>query len=163
FDHVGAGLVTKPGGPGVASVLKLRVSPGVRVVTATLPPMKGKRETILSQAFRRKVNGLGERALDDAISDHTFDGMLAAGRAFADGLGLETPSLKRLIKASMESGAMASSQNMVGDSIHAIVPKEGVERVVQTLRSVSDVARVDVFRIGGKSARTIIRKSTKID
>jgi hypothetical protein len=65
--------------------------------------------------------------------------------------------VERLIATSMNNGAISSSQNMIGDSVHAIVHKAGVEKLVASLHSASRSARVDVFRIGGSSARIIVR------
>ena len=153
YNHSGAGLIVRPGGPGVARVQQVKVPHGLRIVTAALTSRpKG---TLFSSIRRRnRVNRLGEIALEKA-SDLKFGSLLAAGRAFAEGLGLTTPAVQRLIDASMKKGAMGASQNMVGNAMHAIVREGSVPGVISALRSESDRAVVDSFRIGGRTARIL--------
>ncbi len=162
YDHVGAGVIIRAGGPGVALVKSVKVPPGVRVVTVSLSALRGKRSLLSSPKLRERVNALGREALEAASSDLSFESLLAAGQKFAERLGLETPTIKRLIATSMEEGALAASQNMVGNSMHAIVLAKGLERLVASLSSVSPSARIDVFRIGGGSARVVRARTREI-
>ena len=155
FDHSGAGIVTKAGGPGVAQVKRLRVPSGLRVVTATLPLMEGKAGALSSSAVRSRVNELGERALREALEDPSFQNLVAVGRRFSRGLGLETPTARKLIDICMRSGAVGASQNMVGNAMHAAVRLDEIESVTRSLISTSTEARIDVFSIGGKRARLL--------
>jgi pantoate kinase len=153
YDHSGAGLIVRAGGPGVARVRQVKVPTGTRVITASLEPIpKG---TLLSSPRRRKrVNSLGELALEQA-SDLKFKSLLAAGHAFAERLGLTTRQVRRLIEVSMKSGAIGASQNMIGNAMHAIVREDKAERVKSALLSASNEAAVDSFRIGGRTARVL--------
>ena len=89
YNHSGAGLIVEPGGPGVAKVLAVHSAPGVSNSHGGLSP-KPKGALLSSTRRRNKVNKLGEIALEQA-SDLRFESLLAAGRAFALGLGLMTP------------------------------------------------------------------------
>ncbi|MDA4118904.1 MAG: hypothetical protein OK455_11255 [Thaumarchaeota archaeon] len=155
YDHVGAGIITHAGGPGVAVVERVKVPSDSRVVTATLSTMRGKGALLSSPGLKRNLNELGQEALEQALASRSFEGLLAAGETFAEKLGLEAPGIGRLISAAKTSGATAASQNMVGNSMHAVVHKEGVERLLDSLGSFSGAARLDVFRIGGGSARLV--------
>jgi pantoate kinase len=153
YDHSGAGVIVKPGGPGVAKVLRVKVPTGFRVVTASLSPI-AKGNLLSSQRMRRKINTLGDAALEQS-SDLKFNSLIAAGHTFAEGLGLMTPKLKRLVALSFENGALGASQNMIGNAIHAVVRDEDVEALVSALRRASSSALVDSFRIGGRTARIL--------
>src|SRR6267143_427217 len=153
YDHSGAGLIVRPGGPGVARVRQVKVPPGIRIVTASLKPIP-KGNLLSSPRRRKRVNLLGESALVRA-SDLKFKSLLAAGRAFAVGLGLMTRQVERLIEVSMKKGAMGASQNMIGNAMHAIVRDDQLERVMSALRSSSSAAAVESFRIGGRTARVL--------
>jgi pantoate kinase len=153
YDHSGAGLVVRAGGPGVAKIIQVKVPPGIRIVTAALSP-KPKGTILSSTRKRRKVNRLGEVALEMA-SDLKFSSLLAAGRGFAEALGLTTPPVQRLIDAAMEKGAMGAGQNMIGNAMHAVVREESVPKLVAALHSESDRAAVESFRIGGRTARIL--------
>jgi pantoate kinase len=150
YNHSGAGVIVRAGGPGVAKVLQVKVPSGLRLVTAALSPIS--KGTLFSSTRRRKrVNRLGDAALARA-SDLKFDTLLSAGRGFADGLGMMTPPVERLINVAMTKGAIGASQNMVGNAMHAIVRRRDVQKIASALRSESDDAVVDSFRIGGRTA-----------
>jgi pantoate kinase len=153
YNHSGAAVIVSPGGPGVAKVMRVVVPPGLRVVTAFLAPKK-KGGLLSSQRMRNKVNRLGEVALEQA-SDLRFESLLAAGHDFAEGLGLMTRAVKTLVEVSLAKGALGASQNMIGNAMHAVVREEDVEPVSSALRRASKAAKVDSFRIGGRTSRVL--------
>ncbi len=153
YNHSGAAIIAHPGGPGVAVVKRVPIPPAVRVVTAFLSPKKqGGR--LASQRMRNKVNRLGEVALKRA-SDLKMESLLAAGHEFADGLGLMSRAVRTLVAVSLEEGALGASQNMIGNAMHAVVRDRDVERVSAALKATSGSAKVDSFRIGGRTARVL--------
>lgn len=153
YRHSGAGLLVKPGGPGVAEMKSVKVPPGMRVITACLP-RKLRANPISSTRMRGKVNKLGEAALERA-SDLKLESLLVAGRTFAEELGLMTRAVQTLVETSMEKGAVGASQNMLGNSMHAVVPREDLERVTSALHKASRPAKIDFFEIGGRKARIL--------
>lgn len=153
YKHSGAGLIVKPGAPGVVKVAKVKVPHGVHVVTAALSPVS--RGTLLSSArSRKRMNEIGDAALRRA-SDMRFESLLAAGSDFAEALGLTTRPLQRLIDLARKKGAIGASQNMVGNAMHAIVRDEDLESISRALRAESGSAMIDSFRIGGRTARIL--------
>jgi pantoate kinase len=152
YNNSGAAVITKAGGPGVAKVVRVPVPSGVRVVTAFLSFKK--RHLLSSTRMRNKVNRLGAAALEQA-SDFKLKSLLAAGHEFAEGLGLMTQAVKTLVAVSMEEGAVGASQNMLGNAMHAVVRDEDFEKVFAALQSTSRAAKVDSFRIGGRTARVL--------
>ena len=153
YNHSGAAVIVHSGGPGVAKLKKVETPSGLRVVTACLS-RKPKANLLSSTRKREKINRLGEIALHQA-SDLKIESLLAAGHEFAQGLGLMTRAVEHLVSASLENGAIGASQNMVGNSMHAVVRDEDVESIMDTLRSISTFAKLDSFRIGGRSARIL--------
>jgi len=152
YNYSGAAIIVRPGGPGVAKIKRVVVPPEFRVVSASLSPKKGGR--LVSQRMRNKVNRLGEVALERA-SDLKLESLLAAGHDFALGLGILTRAVRTLIGVALEEGAVGASQNMLGNAMHAVVRDPDVERVGAALRSTSKRAKVDSFRIGGRTARIL--------
>ena len=152
YNHSGAAVITRAGGPGFAKVVRVAVPPGLRVVTA-FPSLK-KGHMLSSTRIRNKVNRLGEIALEQA-SDLKLESLLAAGHDFAKNLGLMTQAVKTLVAVSLEEGAIGASQNMLGNAMHAVVRDEDVEKVSAALHSTSRAAKVDSFRIGGRTARIL--------
>ena len=153
YNHSGAAIIVHPGGPGVARLKSVKAPTDVRVVTACLS-RKPKATLLTSTRKRDKINRLGEVALAQA-SDLKLESLLAAGHAFAEGLGLMTRAVEHLVAAALESGAIGASQNMVGNSMHAVVRDEDLESVTSALRSASRAAKLDSFRIGGRMARIL--------
>lgn len=153
YNYSGAAIIVRAGGPGVAVVRRVKVPPGVRVVTAFLSPKK-KGGRLGSQRMRNKVNRLGEAALEQA-SDLKLSSLLGAGHTFAEGLGIMSHAVRTLISVALDEGALGASQNMLGNAMHAVVLAEDVERVSAAIRSTSRHAKVDSFRIGGRTARVL--------
>ncbi|MDG6926072.1 MAG: hypothetical protein JRN09_05920 [Nitrososphaerota archaeon] len=146
YRYGGAGVIVKPGSPGVAVVKNVPVPDDARVVTASLAPYE-KSVILSSHEMKARVNRLGAQALD-ASSALTLESLVHAGEAFADGLGLESADVSRLLKTARTSGAMGASQNMVGHAIHAIVPEREVVRVAAALRSDPSSPTVNVYDFG---------------
>jgi pantoate kinase len=153
YDQAGAAIITRAGGPGIARVEKVDVPRGLRVVTASLAPLT-KEGLLSSPRMRGKVNRLGDAALERA-SDHRIESLLAAGQEFGQGLGLSSRAVKTLISISMKKGAIGAGQNMIGNAMHAVVRDEDSEKLMRALASTSSKAKVDSFRIGGRTARVL--------
>lgn len=149
YRYGGAGIITKPGAPGVAEVRPVAVPRGIRVVTASLEPYK-KSVILSSPEMKARVNRLGDEALASA-SDLRLESLVRAAESFSERLGLESPEVKRLRRVARGAGALGASQNMVGHAIHALVWEESVERVVRALREDGSSPRVEVFELAPTS------------
>jgi pantoate kinase len=146
YEHGGAGIITKAGGPGIAEVRSVPVPRDVRIVTASLAPYE--KSIILSSAsMKERVNRLGEDALALA-SDLTIESLVRAGEVFSESLGLESPEVRHLEKVAREGGAIGASQNMVGHAVHALVREEDVAAVARALMQDRLSPRVDVYDFG---------------
>lgn len=125
-------LTRKSGGPGVAVIDRLPVSPKLKVVSACIGPIST--STVLrSKHLRKRVNELGRLAFRSIISDPRPRNFMKASKSFAYALGLMAPQTAKLIELMENPGAIGATQNMLGQAVHAIAD-EGVAR--QILRSV---------------------------
>lgn len=149
YRYGGAGIIVKPGAPGIAEVKRVDVPRGIRIVTASLAPYT-KSLVLSAPEMRERVNRLGREALLRA-GDLTLESLVRAGEVFSDSLGLESPPLKRLIKLARTNGAVGASQNMVGHAVHAVVPEEFSEKVARALQADFSSPKVDVYELGKAS------------
>lgn len=156
YDAVGAGAITRPGGPGVAEFLRVKVPKGLKLVTASLAPYQ-KSDLLSSEVMRRKVNSLGKEALRMVTANPTFDTLLAAGESFARRLGLETREVRSLIRLAEANGASHSSQNMIGYAVHCVAREEDVPRLATRLGSSKPLPWVQVYDFGTTKAGVIRR------
>jgi pantoate kinase len=147
YTATGAGAITKPGIPGVARFLNVKVPCSMRLVTASIAPCDN-REMFSHPETTRKIITLGDEALRRFLRDPTLEELAAAGEWFSDHLGLSNNKVKKLIKVAKSAGASHASQNMIGQAIHALVDEDGVGRVADALRSTYAKPRVDVFEVG---------------
>jgi pantoate kinase len=146
YRYGGAGIIVKPGSPGVARVKRVKVPANTRIVTASLAPFK-KGPLLSAPGMKKKVNRLGLEALKMA-DDLSLESLVRAGEIFAEGLGLESPEIKRLIETAKSEGAIGASQNMVGHAVHALVLEDEAAQVAKALRSDRSAPLVNVYGFG---------------
>jgi pantoate kinase len=151
YDGTGAGAIVRPGIPGVARFLNVKVPEGLRIITASLAPFE-KREALSSANLARKIVKLGDEALQRFLASPTIDDLAVAGEWFSAELGLESDKLRRLIGSAKSAGASHASQNMLGHAVHALAYEESAGRVVEALRRTGLARRIDVFEVGSVKA-----------
>lgn len=154
FNHVGAGAITRPGEPGVAEFLRVKVPRDIRIVSAYLAPFD-KKDAFSNEAVSERINRFGKDSLAALVADPTLDNLGTQGERFSGRVGLESPEVKKLIRAAKSAGALYASQNMIGYSIHSVVSVETSKKVSAAIRAVSNEVRVDVFEVGMKRARVL--------
>ena len=147
FRTVGAGAITRPGAPGIAEFLRVRVPRGMKLVTASLAPYE-KAGVLTSGAMKKKVNRLGREALKRVVRNPTLEELARSGGWFAQRLGLETEEVRKLIEIAEKEGALWASQNMIGHSIHCVVEEEYVTKVADGLSKSALHPDVGTFDFG---------------
>jgi pantoate kinase len=153
YKYGGAGIIVKPGMPGVAVVRAVSVPDGIRVVTASLGSYT-KEGLISSPAMVSRVNRLGAESLEIA-SDLTIESLVRAGEYFTAGLGIASPLVQRLAETAKSAGAIGASQNMVGDAIHSLVWSDDAERVASTLAASEPSAEIGVYDLATGPAAVV--------
>jgi pantoate kinase len=130
----GGFLVTRrSGGPGVAIIDRLSISPDLRVVSACIGPIPTK-EVLRSSDLRRKVNMLGKDALLSVLKDFKPFNFMRISKGFAVELGLMSSQTARLIETMEDAGVIGATQNMLGQAVHAVVAEDSANRVLRAVR-----------------------------
>jgi pantoate kinase len=127
-------VTRKSGGPGIAVIDRLRVSPRLKVVSACIGPISTKK-ALRSTALRKKVDALGREAFQSIVNDLRPSNFMSASKRFALGLGLISPQTSWLIEVMENAGAIGATQNMVGQAVHGIVVEEKAARVLAAVKT----------------------------
>jgi pantoate kinase len=126
-------ITKKSGGPGIAVIDRLSVSPRLKVVSACFGPIPTK--TILrSESLRRKVNELGSSTIRSILKDPRPRSFMKASKAFAYGLGLMTGQTAQLVELMEGSGAIGATQNMLGQAAHAVAEEDIADSVLAKVK-----------------------------
>lgn len=147
YDGIGAGFVYEPGAPGVARFRNVRVSSAIRIVTASLAPLR-LGGLISSKRKVAMVNRFGDEALRRVLAEPTLDRMAREGEVFTNRIGIVNRKVATLIGIAKRAGASYASQNMVGQAMHAVVPARRASAVASALSESPFKPRVDVLELG---------------
>ncbi len=150
YKEGGAGLITKPGAPGIAEFVKLGKPRDIKIVAVCLSPME-KKKIILSKNMRNKINSYGRKCLQRVLEKKTIEELALAGEYFTEKVGLATQELKKLMKRTREAGALSASQNMIGQAMHALVYVDKIRKVKRSLEGLN--IQTMEFGIGETGAR----------
>lgn len=148
YDSTGAGAITVPGGPGVARMVNVEVPSGLVVLTAALGPLGG-RAAAMSRVGASRLSRLGDAALCAFLSDRRLECLGRGGEGFSEAAGLMTPRVRSLMDLAKSAGALCASQNMVGESVHALALAGDAERVAAAMKK---VARVERYSLSARRA-----------
>jgi len=126
-------ITKKSGGPGIAVIDRLSISPRVKVVTACFGPISTRR-VLRSRSLREKVNALGNSTFRSIVRDPRPRTFMRASRAFAYGLGLMTARTGQLIELMERSGAVGATQNMLGQAAHAVAEEDIANTILRNVK-----------------------------
>jgi pantoate kinase len=133
----GFGLVTEPGAPGVGRVEQILDDfASYKVICLTLGPMD-KSILINSDKRRSKVNKWGRYALKRVLNEPCILSLLSSGRFFAQRIGLNNSYLLKVCTKLVSLGALGATQNMVGNAVHALVPKDETKRFLGKISGIT--------------------------
>jgi len=125
-------LSRKSGGPGIAVIDRIPVSPKMKVVTACVAPLSTK-AVLRSQILREKINALGGATFREVTRDLRPRNFMRASRAFAYGLRLMSPQTARLMELMNDEEAMGATQNMIGQAVHALAEADVAESILRVV------------------------------
>jgi pantoate kinase len=146
---VGGCVVTyEPGPPGICKILKIPVDPNLRLVTAYFTT-RNTQEILQIPNFDRQINKWGDITLHTILQDPNVETLLTASREFALRIGLMTEKVETTIKLMEHAGAVAATQNMIGEAAHAIAYKDDLSLIVENLKKNIKPKRILVSEIGG--------------
>ena len=126
------GLVTEPGSYALGSVDSILVEDkSYALVCACFGPIE--KSTVLKQeSARKRVNEVGHSTLESILDNPSVENLLKQSRHFAEKSGIASASLLKLSDKAVELGAIGSTQNMIGNGIHALVRREKVTGFVKS-------------------------------
>jgi pantoate kinase len=117
------GLVVEPGSYSVGRVDALLADYNeYSLICAWFGPIE-KSTVLQSEEKRKKVNEYGRSTLDSILKERTPESLLNHSRRFAELTGIGSPELLNLADRAKKLGALGATQNMIGNSIHCLVPK----------------------------------------
>jgi pantoate kinase len=147
WQLTGAGIITSPGAPGVATIEPIPAPANLRVITASISPFT-KSRLLSSPELRSRANKFGAQALELVLQDPSMHSLLRAGTLFSSGLGLQSEAVAELIRRAIANGAIGASQNMVGEAVHAVVEEKLVGAIADAFSSHPLRSWVEIFEIG---------------
>ena len=147
-------ITKKSGGPGIAVIDRLSVSPTLKVVSACFAPISTK-AILRSKTLRREVNRLGESTFRSILRDPRPSTFMKASKAFAYGLGLMTPRTRQLIELMESSGAVGATQNMLGQAVHAVAEEDVADTVLRSVKKRFPEARAFTCDLDFAGARLL--------
>jgi len=135
YGSAGAGgVITRAGGPGVCELEPfLQDYSSIRLVATTLRPRE-KKTILTSREHIASVNRIGYSTLERVMKNPTAKNMLNESRRFAQLTGILTDEVKGICDLMMSNGAIAATQNMIGDAAHCIVSKTKADSLKEILK-----------------------------
>ena len=150
----GCGLTVEPGGPGIARLDRIPVSPDHRLVMGTFRPYPTK-EILSFPKQRETINLWGQKTLRRILAEPSLENFMDACKTFALETGFVTSRVKKLIELSENSGAVGAAQNMLGEAVHALVTVDNVEAVYDAFTKMLPEEKIITAKIDFQGARII--------
>jgi pantoate kinase len=153
-------LVTEPGAPGIGSVDRLLFPENCVVICAYLGPILT-REALARSDLAGMVNPAARRAMDEIRRRPELRSFLIEARRFGETVGFESPNVSRLIESMISSGAVGAAQNMVGEAVHGVIPKNKAGQALARLQRTFPSATVFVRRLDTRGVRLVGSENPK--
>jgi pantoate kinase len=147
-------LVVRSGAAGIGLVDRIPIQPNLKVVAGSFGPMN-KRYVLLSPKERALVNKLGRRTIKKILSNPSLTTFIKTCKQFAYDLGLMSERVRRLIEDAENSGAIGATQNMLGESVHAITRQETLKAVYEAFKRHLPEEKIIISEIDFQGARLL--------
>jgi len=149
----GCVLVKKPGVPDSGSIDRIPVPPGYYIVAGVFQPRMTRE--FLEKADREIINRVGAETLIRILEEPSLENFMRRSREFAEKTGLVTERVVRLMDASQDAGALGAAQNMLGEAVHALVPRDRLEPVLEAFGKFLPDERIIVSEIENQGVRLV--------
>ena len=153
---VGGGLVlvTEPGAPGICQIDRIPISPNYMIVVGFYDSKIPK--TILSSMERKtQINRCGKKTLKQILAEPSLENFLDSCWEFAQKAGFATRKVRQLVRLAKKAGAVGATQNMIGEAVHAVVPKENALSLAEAFKQVLPNENIITTKIDFQGARTV--------
>jgi pantoate kinase len=148
----GCGLTLEPGAPGHARLDRIPVSTDHRIIAGTFKPYPTK-EILTPQEKREKINEWGQKTLHKIIGNPSLENFMEACKEFVIETGFITKRTKKLMDSAKKAGAIGSTQNMLGEAVHALVTVDKVESVHTAFKKLLPSEKIIISKIDHQGAR----------
>ncbi|MEM0117903.1 MAG: hypothetical protein QXV32_05610 [Conexivisphaerales archaeon] len=152
YSSAGAGgVITRAGGPGICELEPfLEDYSSMKLVAVTIRP-RPKRPILTSREHILAINRIGYSTLERVLKRPTAKDMLNESRRFAQLTGIMTEEVDTICGLMVKGGAIAATQNMIGDAAHCIVKDSHADELAKMLRKEypSSTITVSEFYEGG--------------
>jgi len=129
----GVGIRERSGAPGIGVVKRIETD-GEKVVSLCCGPLFTSR-FLADSAFKRKVNVLGSKLIEELLQEPSIINFLVRSRMFSDGIDIYTPELRMLLSSMDRAGFSGFAMNMFGDAIFTVARGERLQRLLHLLRA----------------------------
>ncbi len=147
-------LTVDPGAPGYGLIDQIPFSPDLRIVAGFMNTILTK-DVLSSPEKRKRINQWGRRTLDRILAEPSLTNFMHECNNFAIKTGFVTPNVRKLINLAEAGGAIGAAQNMVGEAVHALVPLDQLETVVESFKTVLPLDNILVASIDLQGARIL--------
>ena len=147
-------LVTEPGAPGIGSVDRLLFPEDHLVICAYLGPIST-REALARSDLASKVNPAARKAMDNIRRRPELRTFLDEARHFSETVGFQSPIVSRLIETVISAGAVGVAQNMLGEAVHGVVPRNKADRALVKLRKAFPSAKTFVRNLDTRGVHLV--------
>jgi len=117
-------LVTNPGAPGFCQTDRIPLAPHYVMVVGYCPSLIPKKPVFTSPEKKEEINRQGKKTLKAILAKPSLENFLAQCKLFSEMSGYATDSVRRLIEAAEQAGAVGAAQNMIGEAVHAVVDEQ---------------------------------------
>jgi len=149
----GCVIVKEPGSPCSTSIDRIPVPPDYYLVVAVFKPRLT--ANYLKRLNKKILNAVGEETLQGILREPSLRNFLRLSRVFAEKTGLTTDRTIKLMNIAEEAGAIGAAQNMLGEAVHALVPKRNLDAVRRAFRNEVPAENIIVSRIENGGVRLI--------
>ena len=147
-------LVVEPGAPGTCVIDHIPLAPDYIVVAGVFQNIS--KETVLSFPERRlDVNRYGRKTLDAILGEPSLENFLDCCWRFAQDAGFATERVRKLVHLANKAGAIGTTQNMVGEAVHAVTLEEKAADVIEAFKQVLPEENVLVSKLDFQGARLV--------
>ncbi len=123
----GFGVLFDAGAPGIGEAIKYIASNELVAFCVYFGPISTS-EALTNLELRRRINDLGGSFVDDLKENLCPSRFMELSRKFTDYVGIVTPRLSTILKASDKAG-VPCSMAMFGEALFSLVEKHQAERV----------------------------------
>ena len=148
-------LVTEPGAPGFCKTDRIPISPSLVVVVGYCPLIISKKPVFTSPEKKEEINRQGKKTLRAILAKPSLENFLVQCKLFSEKSGYSTETVRNLIKAAEQAGAVGAAQNMIGEAVHAVVYEQYAYGVEEAFKQILPKEQVFKSRIDFQGARLI--------